>query len=139
MLKPGGRVAFTVWATPDISVGFGIVLKAIETHGRLDVPLPPGPPFFRFSDPTESTRSMTAVGFVDPRVERVPLVWRLRTAAALFDAFLQGAVRTAALLRGQTPEALQQIRRAITEGAETYRNGDTIELPMAAILSSARV
>jgi ubiquinone/menaquinone biosynthesis C-methylase UbiE len=29
VLVPGGRCAFTVWATPDISVGFGIVLKAI--------------------------------------------------------------------------------------------------------------
>jgi hypothetical protein len=33
----GGRCAFTVWAAPDISVGFGIVLEAIETHGRMDV------------------------------------------------------------------------------------------------------
>src|SRR5262252_1103959 len=77
VLKSGGRCAFTVWAAPDISVGFGIVLKAIETHGRMDVSLPPGPPFFRFSDAAESSRSMTAVGFVNPEVQTVPLVWRL--------------------------------------------------------------
>ncbi|WP_408349826.1 methyltransferase domain-containing protein [Paraburkholderia sp. RL17-337-BIB-A] len=40
VLWPGGRIAFTVWATPDKAVGFAMVLKAIEAHGRLDVPLP---------------------------------------------------------------------------------------------------
>jgi len=137
VLKPGGRCAFTVWATPDISVGFGIVLKAIERHGRMDVPLPDGPPFFRFSDTAEASRSMAAAGFDSPRVETLPLVWRLTSRDALFDAFLHGAVRTAALLRAQTSDALTSIRRAIAEGAERYRKGDLIELPMAAVLTSA--
>jgi len=139
VLKPGGRCAFTVWATPDVSIGFGIVLKAIETHGRMDVPLPAGPPFFRFADAAESARSMTAAGFVAPHVQTVPLVWRLATGGALCDAFLQGAVRTAALLRAQTPEAMEKIRHAITAGAEPYRKDAGIELPMAAVLSSGSV
>jgi SAM-dependent methyltransferase len=136
VLKPGGRCAFTVWATPDASIGFGIVLKAIERHGRMDVPLPDGPPFFRFSDAAEASRSMTAAGFLEPRVNVLPLVWRLASRDSLFDAFLHGAVRTAALLREQTPDALTNIRRAIGEGAEQYRRGDRIELPMAAVLTS---
>ena len=37
VLSPGGRYAFTVWAAPDQAVGFGIVLRAIERFGRLDV------------------------------------------------------------------------------------------------------
>jgi SAM-dependent methyltransferase len=35
VLVAGGRCALTVWAKPDVSVGFGIVLRAIETHGRM--------------------------------------------------------------------------------------------------------
>ncbi len=139
VLRPGGRCAFTVWATPDLSIGFAIVLKAIETHGRMDVQLPAGPPFFRFSDPAEASRSMRAAGFADPVVETVPLVWRLPSGDALFEAFLHGAVRTAALLRGQTPDALDAIKRAIAKGAEAYRKGDAVELPMAAVLTSGRV
>jgi secreted protein with Ig-like and vWFA domain len=63
-------------------------------------------------------------------------VWRLPSGDALCDAFVQGAVRTAALLRGQTPDAMDRIRRAIVEAAERYRKGDRIELPMAAVLTS---
>jgi SAM-dependent methyltransferase len=136
VLKPGGRCAFTVWATPAVAVGFGLVLNAIETHGRMDVPLPQGPPFFRFSDAAESSRSMVAAGFVAPLVQTVPLVWRLSSGDALCDAFLQGAVRTAALLEAQTPEAMANIRQAIRDGAERYRGDAGIDLPMAAVLTS---
>jgi SAM-dependent methyltransferase len=139
VLVPGGRCAFTVWATPEISVGFGIVLRAIERIGRMDVPLPEGPPFFRFSDPDECIRSMLAAGFVDPRVEQVPLSWQLASAGALYDAFANGAVRTAALLRAQTPDALIDIHTAIVEEAAAYRVGDVIELPMTAVLTSGSV
>ena len=136
VLVAGGRCAFTVWAKPELSVGFGIVLRAIEMHGRMDVPLPAGPPFFRFSDPDEAARSLVAAGFVEPRVEQIPLLWRLDSAEAVYDAFVEGAVRTAALLKAQTPEALVAIRQAIRETAEQYRRGQSIELPMAAVLSS---
>lgn len=139
VLVPGGRCALTVWARPDASVGFGIVLGAVEKHGRMDVPLPDGPPFFRFSDPDEAARSLRAAGFVDPRVERVPLAWRLDSADALYQAFVEGAVRTAALLRGQTPDAPAAIRRAIADGVDRYRAGSGFELPMAAVLSSGSV
>src|SRR5262245_21731330 len=57
VLRPGGRYAFTVWAPPDQAVGFGMALKAIETFGRTDVPLPEGPPFFRFSAVDESQQT----------------------------------------------------------------------------------
>jgi len=76
---------------------------------------------------------------VDPRVEQVPLLWRLPSADALYDAFVQGAVRTAALLRAQTPEATVAIRQAIVGELSPYRRGDVFELPMAAVLSSAAV
>src|SRR5262245_12224806 len=77
VLRRDGRYAFTVWDTPDKAIGFGIVLAAIQRHGDMSVPLPPGPPFFRFSDSEESIRTLNAAGFVDVRVTQVPQVWRL--------------------------------------------------------------
>jgi ubiquinone/menaquinone biosynthesis C-methylase UbiE len=70
VLRPGGRIVFTVWATPDKAVGFEMVLKAIEANGRLDVPLPPGPPFFRFSDWHECERALS-----DAAVELLANEW----------------------------------------------------------------
>ena len=137
VLRPGGRVGFTVWARPEEAVAFGIVLHAIERHGRLDVPLPPGPPFFRFSDPEESRRVLLELGFRTPEVALVPQVWRLRSIDALFDVMRDGTVRTAGLLRAQTPEALDAIRAEMRDAVRAYQRGDEVKLPMPAILASA--
>lgn len=137
VLRSGGRIAFTVWATPEKALGFGIVLRAIQTHGTMNVPLPPGPPFFRFSEPRECRRVLLEAGFVTPAVTRVEQVWRLRSPDALFEIMQRSTVRTAGLLRAQTPEALDAIRADIRHAADAHRKGDRIELSMPAILASA--
>ncbi|HYR44579.1 MAG TPA: methyltransferase domain-containing protein [Terriglobia bacterium] len=132
VLRPGGRVAFTVWDTSDKAIGFGIVLSAIQKHGDLNVPIPPGPPFFRFSDPEESKRTLTGAGFVNPVVTHVPQTWRLPSPEVLFDVMYNGSVRNAALLRAQKPDVLEAIRREIHDAVAEHRN----ELAMPAVLSS---
>ena len=136
VLQPGGRVGFTVWAPPEEAVAFGLVLRAVQAHGDPNVPLPPGPPFFRFSDAEECCRVLQAVGFARPSVQRVPQVWRLPSPAALFDAMQHGTVRTRALLRAQTPEALAAIGTALREAAWAYERDGALELPMPAVLAA---
>jgi len=137
VLAGGGRYAFTVWAKPDQAVGFGVVLRAIETHGTTNVGLPEGPPFFRFSEADACLSALAEAGFERPRVRQLPLIWRLPSADALFQAALCGAVRTSAALQAQTPEALVEIRRAVHDSLQQYADGATIALPMAVVLASA--
>jgi SAM-dependent methyltransferase len=137
VLRPGGRLGFTVWAPPEDAVGFGIILRAVNAHGDPQVPLPPGPPFFRFSDPAESARVLTGLGFVEPRVTRVPQVWRLPSPEAFFVAMLHGTVRTRALLQAQAPAALAAIGEAVRAATAAYRDGTGIALPMPAVLVTA--
>ncbi|HET8679688.1 MAG TPA: hypothetical protein VFM39_06170, partial [bacterium] len=119
------------------AIGFEIVLRAVQMHGNMDVPIPPGPPFFRFSEPEEWRRVLRAAGSTEPNVVLVPQVWRLRSADALFDIMQGSTVRTAGLLRAQTPQALDAIRTEVRDAAEAYRKGQAIELPMPAVLASA--
>ncbi|MEO8256182.1 MAG: methyltransferase domain-containing protein [Acidobacteriota bacterium] len=137
VLKPGGRHAFTVWARPEQAIGFGVVLRAMETHGNTDVGLPDGPPFFRFSEPEACRSALLHAGFVQPEVRLLPLIWRLPSADALFQAALCGGVRTSAAMQAQTPAALTAIRRAVHESLQQYADGPTIALPMAVVLASA--
>jgi SAM-dependent methyltransferase len=134
VLRRDGRVAFTVWDTADKAIGFGIVLSAIQKHGDLNVPIPPGPPFFRFSDPEESRRVLAAAGFVKVAVTEVPQTWRLPSPDALFDVMYNGSVRNAALLRAQKPDVLEAIRREILQAVAQQGN----ELPMPAVLASGQ-
>lgn len=136
VLRPGGRFAFTVWATPEKCQGFSIVLGSIEARGRLDVPLPEGPPFFRFADHDECRRALSAAGFVEPSVRELPMHWRLPAPDALLDAFLEGGVRTRGLLLAQTPEALAAIRETARRAAARHVRGNVVELAMPAVLAA---
>lgn len=138
VLRPGGRIAFTVWATPDKAVGFAMVLKAIETHGRLDVPLPPGPPFFRFSDWHESERALSDAGFDEPYVQEIRQTLCIRMPETPFDMLMRGGVRIAAILKAQSPEALALIQKPVFEDAAAYQSNGEIRVPMPCVLACAR-
>lgn len=137
VVRAGGRFAFTVWAKPEETIGFGIVLRAVENHGEPRVALPDGPPFFRYSDPDECVRGLVVAGFESPAIVQVPQIWRLPAGDGLFNAMKESTVRTAGLLRSQKPVVLVKIRDAMRTELETYRKGDIVELPMPALVASA--
>lgn len=137
VLRPGGRYAFTVWATPDTHEFFAVVMAAIQAHGDMEVPLPPAPPMFRFSDLDECNNALADAGFAHINVQTIPLVWKGRSGQDCLDLIYNGSVRTAMLLEHQAPDALEQIHRAIIDGSEEFNRGDGIELAWPAVLASA--
>lgn len=138
VLRPGGRFAFTVWGTPDRARGFGLILEAVQAVGNPNVELPPGPPFFRFSDHETSRGALTAAGFLDARVVDLPQRWLLPGADELLEVYEEGTVRTRALLKGQTPAQLAAVREAVARAAQAFASGDGLDIPMPAVLASGR-
>jgi SAM-dependent methyltransferase len=136
VLRSGARFAFSVWTKPEESIGFGIVLRAVELHGEPRVELPEGPPFFRYSDPEECTNGLLVAGFESPTVTKVSQTWRLPAEDGLFNAMKDSTVRTAGLLRAQKPTVLKKIRAAMRLELEKYTKGDIVELPMPALIAS---
>lgn len=136
VLRAGGRFAFSVWAPPKETIGFGIVLGAVEKHGEPRVELPEGPPFFRYSDAEECKRGLIVAGFESPTVAKVSQIWRLPAGDGLFHAMIHSTVRTAGLLRAQKPTVLKKIRDAMRVELEKYMNKDVVELPMPALIAS---
>lgn len=138
VLHPGGRFGFTVWAPAEYSVGFSIVLKAIQTCGNPNVELPQGPPFFRFSDADESSKCLWQAGFRGSLVTRVDMKWSLNNADEFFNAFYTGTPRTGGILRAQTAEQLAAIKQEVNAATVRYRaEGQQLLIPMAAVLCTA--
>ncbi len=138
VLAPGGRYAFTTWCPPEKATFFQIIMKAVKANGDMNVPLPAGPPMFRFADPDESRRTLLSVGFIEPKTTEVPVTLRCKDAGLVLDVIYKSIVRTRALLEGQPPEAREKIEQAILEGAESYRKDGEIVLTMPAAMASAR-
>ena len=137
VLNRGGRFAFTDWCGPEESPYFSLLLGAIQAHGDMTVPLPQGPPMFRFSKADEAKKVLVASGFADPQTERLPIASKWRSEAEVMGVFFSGAVRMGALLRGQAPDALEKIDRAMREKTLEFKSGEEYRIPIPALMNSA--
>lgn len=136
VLKPGGRLAFTVWATPVDNIAWSLVFDAIARHGQRAANAPP--PGGALNQPDHCLRALQLAGFRDRSAEIVRAEWQLPNAPALIAALSAGTVRMAALIDTQQPAALGAIVEDIERQAERYRRGDHLAIPVAAVLAHGR-
>ena len=111
VLKPGGRLAFSIWNGVGSHGTFGWLFKAVATHGDPAVTLPPGPDAHMLADHATAQEMLGAAGFREVQSRALATEFWVPTPEGLFDVFDQGAVRTAALLGGQ-PEPVRAAIRA---------------------------
>ena len=137
VLKSGGRYAFTVWWTADRAQLFGFLVDVIQTHGNPDVPLPPAPPFFRFSDNETSRNGLERAGFTDIKIAELPSKFRIDAPEVILDFIEKSTVRTAALLKLQTDSARIKIHDALVAGVRDFAMGDGFEIPANVLLAVA--
>jgi len=139
VLKTGGRFAFTTWAKISENPFVKLVDDAIQAHANLDVDLPPGPPFYLFENEEEFRKALARAGFdgasMTFKVHQIE--WKVPTARFVFDVELNAGVRTAGLLKRQTPQALQKIQLAIEKSVQPYAKGGGFAIPKAAYIVGA--
>lgn len=139
VLAPGGRVALTVWDLPTEARLIGVVVDALAEAGATPpADLPAGPPFFRFSDDEEFAGLLRGEGFEAVDVQTIAFKHSEASADALWHGLLGGAVRTSALVFGQTVELQQEIRAAFDRNVLPYAAGGRLELPVSVKLASGR-
>lgn len=138
VLRAGGCYVFTVWSSREKHDFFDLVLSAIESHGTLDVSLPPAPSIFRFSDYQECRNTLMTAGFTDIEVKEIPLRWSPASPDELISFLEKSSVRTAMLLEKQTPEALALIHKTILDGAQRLKRSNSYRLEWPAVMAVAR-
>jgi SAM-dependent methyltransferase len=136
VLKRGGRVAFTVWDTPERAVGFGAVYAAVRAHGSLDVG-PAGRSELFSLQRSRAEHQSTAERGLCLAIFQVPQVWRIADPDELFEVITEGTVRAAATLRAQSPQARAAIQAALRDTVTAYKRGQYFEVPMPAIVATA--
>jgi len=138
ILKPGGKLSFSAWAAMPRTEAFGAIMGSVAAVGNPDVPLPEGPPFFRFGDPDECLRSAEGAGFVDVDVAVAEgMTWdNVKDADHLYSIFLDGTARTRELLRGQTEEEEGRVRLELQRRFWELTGGGARALRMPAVVTS---
>ena len=139
VLEVGGALALTTWDQPERMRLLGLFLEAIARAGATPPQdIPPGPPFFRFSDDQEFDALLRGSGLTDVKVTTIGFNHRAETADAIWDGVLTSTVRTRALIVHQPEATRRRIRAAFDDEVAAFRNGDSYEIPISVKLASGR-
>ncbi|HVL85575.1 MAG TPA: methyltransferase domain-containing protein [Pseudonocardia sp.] len=138
VLRPGGRVALTVWGPRACNPWLGVVFDAVGAQIGRPVPPPGVPGPFSLADRDALVGLLRDADLVDVEVEEldVPLratgfeEWWTRTSA------LAGPL--AAILAALSEDALQAIHARLRTAVASYRTPTGLVLPGVTLLASAR-
>jgi SAM-dependent methyltransferase len=137
VLVPGGTLAVTVWDEPQRTALFDAVLAALDASGATPPPdIPDGPAFFRFSSDGAIRTLLDGQGLVNVAVTTLGFTHRVIGAEQVWNGILDGTVRTAALITGQTDDVRRRIQEAFVANLERRRRGDHLELPVSVKLAT---
>lgn len=138
VLAPGGVYAFSAWLPVKEDSFFGLIANAAKEHGNPNVPVPPGPPMFRFGESEECERVLRLTGFENVSIRKHQALARFPRPEQMLEMIALGTVRTRKVLSLQTPEARARIERAIVETAATFATPGGIEIPAPFLVAMGR-
>ena len=140
VVRPGGRVAVTVWDRPARMRLLGVLGEAVErTEGVRDPGLPSGGPDpFRFADDAALAALLSGAGLAEAEVCSIAFEQEVADTDELWEGMLAGSVRTAALIERQPEPVRRRIRAALEQAVAPYRSETGIALPVSAKLASGR-
>lgn len=136
VLRPGGRLALTVWDRPDANPALGLFGPVAASIG-LAPAVPPGPDAQLFAH-DEAMLALLSRALDQPAVQRVH--WTVTVdPGAWFDAVAAATPRTGAVLAAATDDQARHLRARYAEVAvEQYGLADgRVELPACAVIGSA--
>lgn len=136
VLKPGGRVAFTAWAPPDVNPFFASGNGVLAQHGLLTPPPPDAPNVFRFAKPGSLAAAMEAAGFQPVSERQQPISWRWPgTLESFWEWYWQGTPFRSAVENAE-PEKRQAVIDDLREAFAAFQKGDGLDFGAVIVLAS---
>jgi 2-polyprenyl-3-methyl-5-hydroxy-6-metoxy-1,4-benzoquinol methylase len=138
VLRPGGRVALSVWASPEQNPWLTAMLQGLGKHFGGTFP-PPGMPGPLSLGSPERLRSVLAEGGLEEiEIEEVEVPWVGASFEEWWERTAALAGPVAKLLEAQPPEAVDSIRSSAHELLARYETGDGLVIPGTTLVAGAR-
>jgi SAM-dependent methyltransferase len=135
VLRPGGRIAFTVWGELDRLEAFAVAFAALEDLGLGDEEASPEPPLPMGRPLAEYEAALEQAGFVQPTARNLEIGWRVRDGAAIVDGF----ERFFGLANVVSDDQRAAFAAAVHQAVASRAGSDgTAYLPNPAILAAGR-
>lgn len=137
VLRPGGRVAFSVWGPPDRNPWLAIGGAVLRELGHLPPPAAGEPSPFALASEERLLAPIDAAGLVDARVAEVPVTMDYRDAGEYVEVMTDTGGPTGMVVRA-LPEAEREALRSRLEAAMApFAGADGLRLPGVALCAVA--
>jgi SAM-dependent methyltransferase len=137
-LVPGGRIAVTAWAPPDVSPWFTVPQEALARIRRVPPQDPDRPGVFHLSTDGALARALVGAGFQAVGQERVVLSQPARDGAEFWRMMTDTGGPLAPLIEELSPAEVGQVAADVAARLERYRAGDVLRVPAQAQLAWGR-
>lgn len=138
VVRPGGRAALAVWASPDANDWMTASGRAALELGLMDRPDPDAPGPFRLSPDGALEAVLTGAGLEVDVVEDVPMTWTAPSLDAWWEISRDMSRMLSLLLQRITPDEAQAVREGAGRRLERYVAPDgSLSVPSLARVARA--
>ena len=129
VLRPGGRLAFSVWAGPEYNPWASLISRILVARGDLAPPDPTAPGIFALADPDRLRAFVTGAGFTTPEIEEVSTRRRFADFDAYWRYLIEQAGAISPVLRGLSSEEQTAVQVQLREAAAPFAVEGAYDIP----------
>ena len=130
VLRPGGRLAFSVWAAPERNpAGPWLLGRVLEAQGHIPPLEPQAPGPFAMADPGRLRELVVGAGFAEPEVEEVSFRWSFADWDAYWRYLNEMSPSAAPVLRSLPTSVQEAVREQVHELARPFHSGEGYTFP----------
>jgi SAM-dependent methyltransferase len=129
VLRPGGRLVFSVWAARERNPALSLVGRILVELGHIPPPDPevPGPYFM--ADMARIRELVVEAGFAEPAIEEVSFHWQFVDQDAYWRFLIETSASASPVLRSLPPAAQDAARERVHEAARPFHSGEGYDFP----------
>ena len=129
VLRPGGRLAFSVWAARERNPALSLAGRILAELGHVPPPDPEAPGPFFMADTGRIRELVVGAGFAEPMIEEVSFRRQFVDQDAYWRFVSETSAATSPVLRSLQPEAQDTVRERVHEAARPYLSGEGYDFP----------
>src|ERR687885_2998335 len=129
VLRPGGRLAFSVWAAPERNPALSLAGKVLVEVGHIRPPDPEAPGPFFMADTGRIRELVVGAGFAEPEIEEVSFHRQFVNQDAYWCFLIETSASTSPVLRSLPPAAQATVRERVHEAARPFHSGEGYDFP----------
>ncbi len=129
VLRPGGRLAFSVWAARERNPALSLASRILVELGHIPPPEPEAPGPFFMADRGRIRELVVGAGFAEPAIEEVTFHRWFANQDAYWHFLIETSAATSPVLRSLPPEAQATVRARVHEAARPFHSGEGYDFP----------